>query len=111
MIDAAERAIQAGFDGIELHAGNGYLLQQFLAEKTNLRRDIYGGSVPNRCRFLLEVIDACTSRIGSEKTGVKLQCGVTFSDIIETEEDSVEQLTFLGPELEKRQLAYVCLSR
>lgn len=96
---------------MELHAGNGYLLQQFLAEKTNLRNDAYGGSVQNRCRFLLETIDACIEAIGSQRVAVKLQCGVTFSDLVETEEDSLEQLRYLGPELEKRNLAYVCLSR
>lgn len=108
--DAATNAMAAGFDGVELHGGNGYLIQEFLAEKTNRRTDAYGGTVPNRCRFLLEAVDACVSAIGKERVGVKLQCGISFSDLIETEEDSKEQLRYLGPELEKRQLAYVCLS-
>ena len=110
-LDAARNAVAAGFDGVELHGGNGYLIQQFLAEKTNHRTDDYGGSVTNRCRFLLEAVDACVDAIGKERVGVKLQCGVSFSDLIETEEDSKEQLRYLGPELDKRQLAYVCMSR
>lgn len=107
---ASKRAVEAGFDGIELHAGNGYLLQEFLAKKTNLRTDQYGGSVENRARFVLEVVDACVHAIGADKVGIKLQQGVTFSDLVEPEDDSFAQLAYLGPELEKRKLAYVCLS-
>ncbi|CAK9868738.1 unnamed protein product [Sphagnum jensenii] len=108
--NAAKNAISCGFDGIELHAGNGYLLQEFLAKPTNLRTDQYGGSVENRCRFVLEVVDACVEAIGSKKVGIKLQQGVTFSGLLETEEDSFLQMAYLGPELEKRNLAYVCQS-
>lgn len=107
---AAKQALEAGFDGVELHAGNGYLLQEFLAKKTNLRTDQYGGSVENRARFVLEVVDACVEAIGADRVGIKLQQGVTFSDLVEPEDDSLAQLAYLGPELEKRNLAYVCLS-
>eukprot|EP01026_Neomeris_dumetosa_P048945 TRINITY_DN42478_c0_g1_i3.p1 TRINITY_DN42478_c0_g1~~TRINITY_DN42478_c0_g1_i3.p1 ORF type:complete len:376 (-),score=36.36 TRINITY_DN42478_c0_g1_i3:294-1421(-) len=107
---AAKNAIEAGFDGIELHGGNGYLLQQFQAMKTNQRTDQYGGSVENRCRLLLEIIDSCIQAIGADKVAIKLQPGVSFSDLIEPEDDSKEQLKYLGPELSKRNLAYVCLS-
>lgn len=107
---ASKRAVEAGFDGIELHGGNGYLLQEFLAKKTNLRTDQYGGSVENRARFVLEVVDACVETIGAKKVGIKLQQGVTFSDLVEPEDDCLAQLSYLGPELEKRGLAYVCLS-
>ncbi|EFJ17318.1 hypothetical protein SELMODRAFT_178917 [Selaginella moellendorffii] len=107
---AATRAIEAGFDGIELHSGNGYLMQQFLAKETNLRTDEYGGSVENRARFVLEVVDACAKAIGSHRVGIKLQQGVTFSGLVEPEDDSLDQLAYLGPELEKRDLAYVCMS-
>eukprot|EP00250_Pteridium_aquilinum_P007415 c17137_g1_i1 orf=218-1408(+) len=107
---ASKRAVEAGFDGMELHGGNGYLLQEFLAKKTNLRTDCYGGSVQNRARFVLEVVDACVDAIGADKVGIKLQQGVTFSDLIEPEDDCLAQLAYLGPELEKRNLAYVCLS-
>ncbi|KAI5070307.1 hypothetical protein GOP47_0014650 [Adiantum capillus-veneris] len=109
-VTASQRAMEAGFDGIELHGGNGYLLQEFLAKKTNLRTDRYGGSVENRARFVLEVVDACVEAIGANRVGIKLQQGVTFSDLVEPEDDSLAQLAYLGPELEKRRLAYVCLS-
>ena len=59
---AAPPRLQLGFDGVEIHAGNGYLLQQFMAKKTNLRTDGYGGAVAGRCRLLLEVIDAVVAR-------------------------------------------------
>ncbi|KAG6547716.1 hypothetical protein Mapa_010528 [Marchantia paleacea] len=107
---AARRAVEAGFDGVEIHAGNGYLPQQFLAKQCNTRTDQYGGSVPNRARFLLEVTDAIAAAIGSDKVGMKLQPGVTFSGLVEPEDDCFEQLAYLGPELQKRKLAYVCLS-
>ncbi|KAG2449680.1 hypothetical protein HYH02_005209 [Chlamydomonas schloesseri] len=108
---AAQRAIKAGgFDGIEIHGGNGYLLQSFMAKKTNQRTDKYGGSVANRCRLLLETVDAVAAAVGPERTSVKLQPGITFSDLVEPEADVKETLEYLGPELSKRKLAYVCLS-
>lgn len=107
---AAKQAMGVGFDGIELHGGNGYILQEFLAKKTNQRTDQYGGSVENRARFVLEVVDACVEAIGAYRVGIKLQQGVTFSDLVEPEDDSLAQLAYLGPQLEKRNLAYVCLS-
>jgi len=108
---SARTAVQeCGFDGVELHAGNGYLLQQFMAKKTNQRPDQYGGAVANRCRLLLDTIDACVEEVGAAKVAVKLQPGVTFSDLVEPEEDVQEVLTHLAPELEQRKLLYVCLS-
>src|SRR6516162_8917334 len=62
--EAAQNAMTAGFDGVEVHAANGYLIDQFLRDRTNKRSDRYGGSVENRVRFLLEVMDAVTSRVG-----------------------------------------------
>lgn len=69
---AAIRAKEAGFDGVELHAANGYLIDQFLQSKTNKRDDIYGGSVENRARFLLEVVDALIEIWGAGRVGVHL---------------------------------------
>ena len=69
---AAIRAKDAGFDGVELHAANGYLIDQFLQTKTNLRDDIYGGLVENRARFLLEVVDALIEVWGTGRVGVHL---------------------------------------
>lgn len=69
---AAQRAIRAGFDGVEIHGANGYLIDQFLRDGSNVRTDEYGGSVANRVRFLLEVTEAVTSAIGSDRTGLRL---------------------------------------
>jgi len=69
---AAKRAIEAGFDGVEIHAANGYLLDQFLHDNVNIRTDAYGGSIENRVRFPLEVIKAVTSAIGAERTGIRV---------------------------------------
>jgi len=69
---AARHAIDAGFDGVEIHAANGYLIQQFLSDSANHRMDHYGGSIPNRLRFALEVTEAIVSEIGSHRTGIRL---------------------------------------
>ncbi|KAH7039823.1 NADH:flavin oxidoreductase/NADH oxidase [Microdochium trichocladiopsis] len=70
---AAKRAVEeAGFDGVEIHAANGYLLEQFLHDNINQRSDAYGGSIENRCRFPLEVIQAVTEAIGADRVGIRL---------------------------------------
>lgn len=69
---AAANAITAGFDGVEIHAANGYLLEQFIKDGANQRTDIYGGSIENRARLLLEVVDATVSEIGANRTGVRI---------------------------------------
>lgn len=71
-VTSAERAIRAGFDGVEIHGANGYLIDQFLRDGSNVRTDEYGGSIPNRVRFLLEVTEAVTSAVGSGRTGLRL---------------------------------------
>ncbi|WDZ97645.1 alkene reductase [Herbaspirillum sp. WKF16] len=81
---AAKLAIQAGFDGVEIHAANGYLLDQFLRDKTNTRTDAYGGSIENRARLLLEVVEAVTSVIPSERVGVRLSPLSPFNDIADS---------------------------
>lgn len=78
---AAKNAQAAGFDGVEVHGANGYLLDQFLEDGTNRRTDDYGGSVENRARLLFEVIDAVTQVCGSERVGVRLSPGGTFNDM------------------------------
>ena len=69
---AACAAIDAGFDGVELHAANGYLLDQFLRSGSNLRTDAYGGSIENRARLLLQVMDAITNEVGAGRTGIRI---------------------------------------
>ncbi len=87
-VDAAQRAVQAGLDGIELHAANGYLLQQFLSDNSNTRTDSYGGSPENRARFVIEVATAVASAIGADKVGIRISPAGTFNDISETETEA-----------------------
>ncbi|OMP79904.1 MULTISPECIES: alkene reductase [unclassified Chitinophaga] len=71
-VKAAKQAIEAGFDGVELHAANGYLMEQFLHPDTNQRTDKYGGTIPNRVRFILETVAAVSAAIGKDRTGIRL---------------------------------------
>ncbi len=87
---AARNAMEAGFDGVEVHAGNGYLLDQFLRASTNRRSDAYGGSKENRARLLLEVVEAVCREIGSDRVGVRLSPVTPFNDI----SDDDPQATF-----------------
>lgn len=68
---AAHCALKAGFDGVEIHSANGYLIDQFLQDVCNNRTDEYGGSIENRCRFALEVVEAVAGTIGADKTGIR----------------------------------------
>jgi len=77
---ASLRAIDAGFDGVELHGAHGYLLDAFLRDGTNHRNDAYGGSIPNRARFLLEVTEACAGAIGADRLGLRLSPVSTAGD-------------------------------
>lgn len=102
---AARNGIEAGFDGIEIHGANGYLIQQFLSTNVNERSDEYGGPIENRARFLFEVVEAVTSAIGSERTGLRLSPGGEFNDI---KEDDVEQLyDYVVRKLNEYNLAYL----
>ncbi|XP_071696512.1 putative 12-oxophytodienoate reductase 11 isoform X2 [Rutidosis leptorrhynchoides] len=77
---AAKNAIEAGFDGVEIHGANGYLIDQFLKNQVNDRTDQYGGSLQNRCRFPLEVIKAVSDEVGSEKVGMRLSPFANYND-------------------------------
>ncbi|KAF2731252.1 FMN-linked oxidoreductase [Polyplosphaeria fusca] len=77
---AAKRAVEAGFDGVEIHGANGYLLDQFLHDNVNKRTDQYGGSIENRCRFPLEVIQETTKAIGADRVGIRLSPFNYFQD-------------------------------
>lgn len=80
---AAACAIEAGADGVEIHGANGYLIHQFLGENSNQRTDMYGGSIENRARFLLEVTKAIIDEIGAEKTGIRISPMNMFGDVNE----------------------------
>ncbi|CRG87927.1 hypothetical protein PISL3812_04949 [Talaromyces islandicus] len=77
---ASKRAIQAGFDGVEIHGGNGYLLDQFLHDNVNNRTDDYGGSIENRSRIVLEILQAVAEAIGAERVGIRLSPYNYFQD-------------------------------
>ena len=102
---AAKNAIAAGFDGVELHAANGYLVHQFLGTNTNLHSDEYGGSFENRARFLFEIVDAISNAIGAEKLGLKISPTVPFNDMQDA--DAEEFYPFVVRELNKKNLAYL----
>lgn len=100
---AARNSIEAGADGVEIHSANGYLLNQFLDPISNKRTDEYGGSIENRARFVLEVIDAVTEAIGSDKVGIRFSPYGTFGAMSGGEEPSiVAQYAYVLGELEKR---------
>jgi N-ethylmaleimide reductase len=105
---AAGNAIAAGFDGVELHAASGYIVQQFLSTNANLRSDEYGGSIENRTRFLFEVLDAMISEVGSERVGVKFSPRIKFNDIEETDADAM--YPYILEQLNNRKPAYVHVS-
>ncbi|MEU9897398.1 alkene reductase [Streptomyces phaeochromogenes] len=105
--DAARRAVDAGFDGVELHGANGYLISQFLSSNANLRTDGYGGSVAHRIRFAVEAVSATVEAVGAARTGIRLSPGGTFWGVRETE--VTELYTTLLGELARLELAYVHL--
>lgn len=102
---AAERAKGAGFDGVEVHSANGYLIDTFLQSKTNHRTDQYGGSVENRYRFLQEVVEAVTSVWPASRVGVRLSPNGVFNDM--GSPDYREQFTFVASQLDQFGLAYL----
>jgi 2,4-dienoyl-CoA reductase-like NADH-dependent reductase (Old Yellow Enzyme family) len=104
---AAERAKAAGFDGLEIHAANGYLIDEFLQSKTNHRTDQYGGSIENRYRFLREVVEGVTSVWPAHRVGVHLSPNGQFNDM--GSPDFREQFTFVARELDRYGLAYLHL--
>ncbi|MBF6059358.1 alkene reductase [Nocardia terpenica] len=105
--EAARRAIDAGFDGVELHGANGYLISQFLSSNANLRTDRYGGTVANRIRFAVEAVTATVAAIGGARTGIRLSPGATFWGVTET--DIPELYAALLNELARLDPAYIHL--
>jgi N-ethylmaleimide reductase len=104
---AALNAIEAGFDGVEIHGANGYLIDQFLNDYANIREDEYGSSLENKCRFGLEVTKAVTDAIGSHRTGIRLSPSGTNFGILN--HDPVGTFTYLIEQLNQFNLAYLHL--
>ncbi|MFJ4632866.1 alkene reductase [Streptomyces sp. NPDC088847] len=105
--EAARRAVDAGFDGVELHGANGYLISQFLSSNANLRTDSYGGPITHRIRFAVEAVAATVDAVGADRTAIRLSPGGTFWGVQERE---VPRLyAALLTELARLDLAYVHL--
>jgi len=102
----AENARLAGFDGVEIHGANGYLLDQFLQDKTNKRTDAYGGSLENRARLMLEVTDACIAVWGASRVGMHLAPRGDAHDMGDT--NPAETFGYVATELGKRGIAFIC---
>ncbi|OMP09455.1 hypothetical protein COLO4_05458 [Corchorus olitorius] len=86
---AARNAIEAGFDGVEIHGAHGYLIDQFMKDRVNDRTDQYGGSLENRCRFALEIVEAISNEIGADKVGIRLS---PFADYMESGDSNPKAL-------------------
>ncbi|MBB3118154.1 alkene reductase [Pseudoduganella violacea] len=102
----AENAKKAGFDGVEVHGANGYLPDQFLQDSTNLRTDIYGGSLENRARLMLEVTDACIEVFGAGRVGMHLAPRRDIHDMGDS--DPAATFGYVARELGKRKIAFIC---
>ncbi|AVG39608.1 alkene reductase [Achromobacter insolitus] len=103
----AKMAMEAGFDGVEVHAANGYLLDQFLQDSTNRRTDAYGGSLENRARLLLEVVDACVSVWGAGRVGVHLSPRGEIHSMGDS--DPAATFGYVARESGKRGIAFLCV--
>ena len=106
-VQAAKNAIEAGFDGVEIHGANGYLIEQFLRDSTNKRTDEYGGNVPNRARFLFEIIDGIVDAIGADRVGVRLSPTNTWN--VPADSDTRALYDFVIGALSSYELAYLHL--
>lgn len=104
---AAKNAIEAGFDGVEIHGANGYLVDQFIQDVSNQRTDRWGGSIENRARFALEIIKAVSEAVGSDRTAIRLSPFSTFQSMRMA--DPEPQFSYLVRELKKFNLAYIHL--
>jgi len=105
-VDAAMNAMDAEFDGVELHGANGYLLEQFLSPASNVRQDNYGGSIENRGRFVIEVVAGIAEAIGKEKTGIRLSPYGVASDMPHYPEIDATY-KYLAEQLNKLGIAYI----
>ncbi|MEO5646789.1 MAG: alkene reductase [Chitinophagaceae bacterium] len=105
-VTGANNAIAAGFDGVELHAANGYLLEQFLSPHSNIRTDNYGGNIENRLRFVLEIIEKVANAVGKDKTGIRISPFGTFNDMPEYAE-VFDTYALLAEKLNNLGIAYI----
>ncbi|HCA07102.1 alkene reductase [Chryseobacterium sp.] len=103
----AKNAVDAGFDGVEIHGANGYLIDQFLRGNSNIRTDEYGGSIENRLRFLIEVTEAVIKTVGKERTGVRLSPFIKFKDMDDPE--ILETIMLAAEKLNELGIAYIHL--
>jgi N-ethylmaleimide reductase len=108
-VQGAKNAIAAGFDGVEVHGANGYLIDQFLRDGANKRTDAYGGSMENRARFLFEVLTAVTAAIGANRVGLRLSPLNSYNSMIDS--DPLALIGFLAEKLNAFNLAYVHVMR
>jgi N-ethylmaleimide reductase len=106
---AAENARRAGFDGVEVHGANGYLLDQFLRDGCNTRTDPYGGPLPHRARLLLEVVDACAAVFGAGRVGVRLSPLNSYNGMVDS--DPVAVTEFVAHALDARAIGYLHMMR
>jgi N-ethylmaleimide reductase len=102
---AAANAIAAGFDGVEIHAANGYLIDQFLRDGTNTRTDAYGGSIENRARFLLEVLEATIAEIGTDRVGIRLSPVTPSNDAADSNPQAL--FDYLIPKIDALRPAFI----
>ncbi|KAK6914542.1 NADH:flavin oxidoreductase/NADH oxidase, N-terminal [Dillenia turbinata] len=101
---AARNAMEAGFDGIEIHGAHGYLIDQFMKDQVNDRTDQYGGSLENRCRFALEIVEAVANEIGADRVGIRLS---PFANYLESGDSNPEALgLYMAESLNKYGIAY-----
>ncbi|MBI3186541.1 MAG: alkene reductase [Gammaproteobacteria bacterium] len=106
-VQAAKNAMQAGFDGVEVHAGNGYLLDQFLRSSTNQRTDAYGGSKENRARLLFEIMEGICTAVGGDRVGIRLSPVTQFNDI--SDDNAQETFEYVVNGLNRFNLAFLDL--
>jgi N-ethylmaleimide reductase len=107
-VQAAKNAIEAGFDGIELHGANGYLIEQFIRPNSNIRTDEYGGGIEGRARFMLEVVEATSAAIGKDRVGIRLSPYGVFNDMPLYPEMEADYL-YLAKKLNETGLLYIHL--